>query len=490
MSPSISESLRAELIACGQGHLLDHARTLPAELQQSFAAELASVDWPMIQRLVTAGRAAGTDDQRMAEIATRAEPPQSLVRQPATPETSAAWQRARHLGQECLRGGRVGVVIVAGGQGTRLGFDAPKGLFPIGPVSGKSLFQWFCEQLRARRERSGQPIPCAIMTSDATHQETAEFLARYDNFGLPADELRLFQQGHLPAVDITSGQALLTAPGQLAFSPDGHGGMLAAMARGRILSDWAQRGIETLFYHQVDNPSTPVCDPAFIGWHLQEHAEVTTIAVAKRTAAEKMGVLATIDGVTQIIEYSDLPLEVAQQTDARGRIRLWAGNTAMHVFQREFLERAAQDERALPCHVARKLVPYWDAERGNVVPEAPNAFKFERFIFDVLPWAQAALVIEGRRTDVFNPVKNASGDDSPETSRAALMAQHRQWLRRAGVEIADDVLVEISPLVALEPDDLCGRLPPGLKITSPLYVTETWLREIRARQGTTPPQGS
>lgn len=486
MSLSISDSLRDELIACGQGQLLDHARSLPAELQQTFAAELASVDWSLIQRLVATGQAAGTDDQRMAALAMRAEPPRSLVRQPATPESAAAWQRARQLGHEALRGARVGVVIVAGGQGTRLGFDAPKGLFPIGPISGKSLFQWFCEQLRARRERSGQPIPCAIMTSDATHRETAEFLARYDNFGLPADELRLFQQGHLPAVEITTGQALLSAPGRLAFSPDGHGGMLAAMARAQILSDWAARGIETLFYHQVDNPSTPVCDPAFIGWHLQEHAEVTTIVVAKRTATEKMGVLATIDGVTQIIEYSDLPLEIAQQTDSRGRIRLWAGNTAMHVFQREFLERASQDERALPCHVARKIVPYWDAERGPVAPATPNAFKFERFIFDVLPWAQAALVIEGRRADVFNPVKNGAGDDSPETARAALMAQHRDWLRRAGVEIADDVQVEISPLVALEPDDLCGRLPSGLKLTSPLYLTESWLREIRAQHGTPP----
>jgi UDP-N-acetylglucosamine/UDP-N-acetylgalactosamine diphosphorylase len=137
----------------------------------------------------------------------------------------------------------------------------------------------------------------------------------------------------------------------------------------------------------------------------------------------------------------------------------------MHIFQREFLERALHDDRALPFHIARKIVPYVDEAGRLVTPTVPNAFKFERFIFDVLPWSHRSLIVEANRADEFNPVKNQTGDDSPETARAALMALHRRWLRAAGVEIADDVPVEISPLVASGPADLAGRFPSGTRIT-------------------------
>lgn len=483
MSNSVPKTLSEGLAAAGQEHLLAHAATLSSASAANFTAQLASVDWILVARLARRALEGGKDQEDPRSLAPRAVPPRSVVRLPATPGDRERWQHAREHGEAWLRAGKLGVIVVAGGQGTRLGSSQPKGIYPIGPLSGKSLFQWFCEQLRARRERSGQPIPYAVMTSDATHQETAAYLASHDCFGLPADEVRLFRQGHLPAIDAETGRALLTAPGELALSPDGHGGMLAALANANILQDWAAQGIETLFYHQVDNPSTPLCDPAFIGLHLDAAADVSTKVVAKRSATEKMGVAVDVDGVTRIIEYSDLPADIAARTDSDGRLTIWAGNTAMHVLQREFLERALVDDRALPFHIARKVVPYVNDDGESVTPSEPNAFKFERFIFDVLPWAKTALIVEGDRAEEFNPVKNRDGDDSPETSRRALMAQHRRWLRRAGVLVDEAIPVEISPLVALGPDDLIGRIPPGAVISKPLYLTESRMQEFHHHAG-------
>lgn len=183
-----------------------------------------------------------------------------------------------------------------------------------------------------------------------------------------------------------------------------------------------------------------------------------------------MGVAVDINGATQIIEYSDLPAELAAARDVNGQLKFWAGNTAIHAFRREFLERALLDQQALPFHVAKKSVPFWTLKSGTVTPSSPNAYKFERFIFDVMPWSKATLIVEADRAAEFNPIKNNTGADSPETAQAALMTLHRQWLRQAGAIIGDDVPVEISPLVALDADDLQGRIATGTTLTEPTLL--------------------
>jgi UDP-N-acetylglucosamine/UDP-N-acetylgalactosamine diphosphorylase len=467
------DGLRQLLAETGQLALWEHTRQLDDVARARFLQELQWIDWRLVARLFqSACEAAATDANGLRALAARAQPPERLVRLPNFGGSPSDWKAARERGEEALRAGKVAAILVAGGQGTRLGCDLPKGMFPIGPISHKSLFQWFAEQLLARSRRYGVQIPYAIMTSDATHDHTMQFWEQNRFFGLRARDVRFFSQGNMPAVDAATGQALLAGPGQLALSPDGHGGLLAALDRNRLLHEFAERGIETLFYHQVDNPTTIVCDPAFLGWHLLEQADVSTKVVAKRSPDEKMGVAVTVDGVTQIIEYSDLPAEVAAQVDERGNLRIWAGSTAMHVFQRAFFERLLQDEAALPFHTARKAVPYWTPNEDVVAPSEPNALKFERFIFDVLPRAQRALIVEADRAAEFNPVKNKDGADSPETARAALMALHRRWLREAGAQIGDNVPVEISPLVALEATDVRPRVQPGTVFTNPLSWCE------------------
>jgi UDP-N-acetylglucosamine/UDP-N-acetylgalactosamine diphosphorylase len=312
------------------------------------------------------------------------------------------------------------------------------------------------------------------MTSDATHAATADYFRKQRNFGIEANNVRLFCQGVMPAVDAATGKVLLSSKSSLALSPDGHGGMLAALAQTGGLADMQSRGIKYLFYFQVDNPLVEMCDPAFIGYHILARSEMSTLAVAKRDAAERVGNIVTIDGRTRIIEYSDLPDDAAKQQNPDGSLRLWAGNTAVHVFDVAFLNRCSRSDDTLPFHTARKKVPYID-ERGNrVEPAEPNAIKFERFIFDLLPAAERAIVVEADAAREFAPVKNAPGEkrDSPDTCKAAMTALYREWLEAAGAKVAASAPVEISPLFALDAAEVKAKIKPGIVIDKPTYLRD------------------
>lgn len=364
----------------------------------------------------------------------------------------------------------MGAILVAGGQGTRLGFDKPKGMYQIGAVSRATLFETLAKQVLARSRRAGRPIPYFIMTSDATHDETVAFFKEHHHFALPAGDVYFFRQGNMPAVDSESGKLLVSDDKGLCTSPDGHGGVLAALAKAGLLNEMRRRGIEFLHYHQVDNPTAIVCDPVFLGFHSVLGCEMSVKVVAKRSAQERMGVALDVDGKTQIIEYSDLPPEIAAKTDPAGSLVLWAGSTAIHVFSRRFLERLVDRQDALPFHVAHKKVAHTNAEGKLIIPAVENACKFERFIFDALPLAEKTLVLETDRAREFNPIKNATGDDSPDTARAALGRLFHDWLRSAGAKIDSATPVEISPLFALDAEELRAKIKPGKTFTEPAFL--------------------
>jgi UDP-N-acetylglucosamine/UDP-N-acetylgalactosamine diphosphorylase len=379
-------------------------------------------------------------------------------------------EEARQRGVEALREGRIAAMLVAGGQGTRLGFDEPKGTFRIGPVSGKTLFEIHAEKVRATARRYGRPVPLCVMTSPATHEPTQEFFRRHDRFGLPEEDLRIFCQGTMPAVDAAGGGLLLDRPYRIAVSPDGHGGMLAALKRSSLLDALRGRGIEHLFYFQVDNPLVAVCDPELLGYHLLAGSEMSSQVVRKQTPHERIGNVVQLDGRLHVIEYSDLPEEVAQRRKADGSLAIWAGSIAVHVMDLAFLERLAATASGLPFHVARKKVPYVDAAGRRIEPASENALKFERFIFDLLPSASRAIVVEVDPREHFAPLKNASGTaDTPEQVRARMVALHGRWLREAGAELCDGVPVEISPLWALDACETAARVTPGMKVMEPTY---------------------
>jgi UDP-N-acetylglucosamine/UDP-N-acetylgalactosamine diphosphorylase len=467
-----TDQLVAALRPHGQEHLLAFWDTLAPPEQQSLARQIEAIDFDLIRRLFE-----GRDRQGdLAELAARAEPPPAIRLDSRRRTPCAEADDTRRVpptarGIEALRSGQIGTILVAGGQGTRLGFDRPKGLFPIGPVSHKSLFQILFEKIVAARRRYGVPIPLYLMTGPATHQETAAFLVEHDRFGLPADDLFLFCQGTMPAVDAETGRMLLDGPGRIATSPDGHGGMLAALKQSGGLDDIVRRGIRHLFYFQVDNPLVDVCGPEFIGHHLLAGSELTTQVVAKHDPLERVGNVVRVDGRAMVIEYSDLSNEAACRRNPDGSLAIWAGSIAVHAIDAALLHRTADAAAGLPFHLARKKVPYIDAAGRRIEPSEPNAIKFERFIFDLMPLASNAIVVEVDPAEAFAPLKNEPGAkaDTAEHVRAAMISLHRSWLRQAGAEVADKVAVEISPLFALDVEELRTKIPPGMRTTEPTY---------------------
>ena len=453
-SPEIIDTLQRH----NQTHLLRWWDELDAQQQSGLIEQIESIDFDLIEQLLAKDRSSESVGETPQETAQRAKSPAELVRLPTSDDDKSEWDKATQKGEEILAAGKVGVILVAGGQGTRLGFDKPKGMYPIGPVSGNSLFQILAEQAIARSRRAGVSIPYYVMTSEATHTETEAYFLQNRYFGLEPADVHFFQQKSMPAVDEKTGRMLLENKGKIATSPDGHGGMLSALSRAGLLTEMRNRGIEILYYHQVDNPTAIVCDPAFIGFHVLRNSEMATKVVEKRSAEEKMGVVVDVDSQMQIIEYSDLPDEIAHKTDSNGNLLLWAGSMAIHLFNREFLERLDEQEEGLSFHIAHKAVPYLDDTGERVNPDSPNACKFERFIFDAMPSAKTALALEADRSREFNPVKNAEGDDSPRTCQEAMTAIFTDWLQQSGADVDEGIDVEISPLFALDAEGLKHKI--------------------------------
>lgn len=435
--------------------------SLPKEIKQ----QLEQVDLKLIQKL-TQSKQEAVD---WHEISKKAKPPQAF--RLAGPNRFSR-EEAESAGRKILAQGKIGVILVAGGQGTRLGFDRPKGMFPIGPVSRRTLFEVLIDQVKALAKSYRVPIPIYVMTSPATHAETVEYFQSNQHFNLSPEDLTIFCQGTMPAVDIETGKLLRSSDTELALSPNGHGGMLSALCDSGCLQSALDRGLEHLFYAQIDNPLAQICNEELIGYHALANSEMTTQVVNKAHALERVGNVVEIDGKVQIIEYSDLPDQYAQQQDEHGKLLLWAGNIAVHVFSTQFLAAAAASDSSLPFHLAQKKVPFVDAQGVLQNPETPNAYKFEKFIFDLLPLAQNAIAVEVDKTLGFAPVKNAEGApaDTASLAQQAISDLHKSWLRDHGTVVADQALVEIHPEFAHSPESLSKKALPA-QIEEDIYLT-------------------
>jgi UDP-N-acetylglucosamine/UDP-N-acetylgalactosamine diphosphorylase len=461
----------------GQGHLLRWWGELDSSRRARLASEVASIDFEQLDRLIAElvhGEGAEAPPAEKVE-------PIEAFRLPQTDGERIATRRAAGVGSDALATGEVGVILVAGGSGTRLGFEGPKGTFPIGPVSSASLFQIHAEKVLALSRRYRRTVPLYIMTSPENHQATVDFLQAHGRFGL--EHVRLFIQGQMPAVDESSGRVLLAAKDRVALSPDGHGGTLAALAAPgpggtpSCLEEMRDMGIRTLFYFQVDNPLVQIADPAFIGVHREAGAEMSFKVVERISPGEKLGVVVRVDGRPQVIEYSDLPEELAARREPEGRLELWAGSIAVHILERTFIERLTDErQHRLPFHRAIKKVPYVDDSGRVVKPDEPNAVKFEQFIFDALPMAERWTIVETDRAAEFEPLKNAVGPDSPATVHQRMSDQFASWLEQAGASVprrADGTVpfgIEISPLFALDATELKSKIDSGLVVDRPIYL--------------------
>ena len=452
----ISEDLRKSIEKSGQSHLLRYWDQLPENEQKEFAAQLAAVDFSTLENLIkeyvlTRPETAIPDDLGPAPF---------FPQIPRDEKQKQLYIQAEKAGKELLRTGRVCCLTVAGGQGTRLGFNGPKGSYPIGPVTGRPLFAYFAQSILRTGQKYGKDLTWYIMTSALNNQDTVDFFEKHNYFGLRKEQVFFFVQGTMPAIGY-DGKLLMASPHALSLSPDGHGGTLLALRKSGALDRMKAEGTDIISYFQVDNPLVHVADPLFIGMHMMENAEMSAVMLAKTGPFEKLGNFCVSQNRLQIIEYSDLPEELAQKRNADGSLAFVAGSPAIHLIQRSFVERlTASGNLRLPWHRADKKIPYIDGNGISQTPAEPNGVKLESFIFDALPLAEKTMVMEFDRAEVFGPTKNPTGVDSVESCRRMLIDRDIRRLEKAGVTIprkADgtpDVVVELSPQEAIDEEDV------------------------------------
>ncbi|MCL1888331.1 MAG: UDPGP type 1 family protein, partial [Kiritimatiellaeota bacterium] len=377
-----------------QAHLLKFWGALGGPQRAGLLAQIATLDFKAIarmQKLLAAKPAAKPAPMAPASV---------LEFSPAQRKKAVA------AGEAALAKGEVGVILVAGGQGSRLGISIPKGAMEIGPVSEVSLFWYHARRVLAMSRRCGKPVPFYIMTSETNDADTRAFFERHNFFGLPAKDVFFFKQGMWPALT-PEGKIILKAPAQIFMSPDGHGGTLSALKASGALDDMRKRGLSTLFYFQVDNPLVEVADPAFIGAHLLAGADYSLKLCAKRDADEGLGVVVKRAGKHEMVEYTELTDAQKNQRTPKGGLYFKYGSVAIHVFSLAFLRKQARTP--MPLHLAHKKITCVDAKGVSQEPGKPNGYKFEKFIFDLLPHAKKVVNLAFDRRDEFSPVKNAAG---------------------------------------------------------------------------------
>jgi UDP-N-acetylglucosamine/UDP-N-acetylgalactosamine diphosphorylase len=439
----------------GQRHLLEGLHDLSPDERARFLDRLAEVDWEELER--------------PAEP-----PPLEAVEPPAVVTLAERRARAAALiaaGETAYREGRVAVLMVAGGEGTRLGFPGPKGCFPLAPHSGKPIYQLQAEKVLSLSRRVGSQIPFLVMTSPATDAETRGFFAEHGRFGLAERQVRFFVQGTVPSLD-RNGRALLGAPGELLENPDGHGGSFTALAAGGILDELRAGGVMQLVYLQVDNVLAPVDDPALVGLAVSERADVVTKVLEKAHPDEKVGNLVTVAERDRVVEYTELSREQARAPGPDGEPLFRWGSPALHCWSVEFWSRLAERGFRPPLHRSAKPLEAW---AGGSIAEV-EGWKHERFVFDLIPEADRSLGLEIDRAAEFAPVKNAEGPDSPITAVEVAHRQYVEWLEAAGVrvDLPPGERVEIDPLLAATRAQFLERWDGRLReLTSGRYLEAT-----------------
>ncbi|WFD40620.1 uncharacterized protein MJAP1_003608 [Malassezia japonica] len=450
--------LQSQYHAAGQGHVFAFWDKLSPAEQGELTEQLEKIDPARINDTVKAALAADEAARNEKQAKVEAPPKDSMV---STVGDAAAADKYREIGLEAIGNGEVGVLLLAGGQGTRLGSSAPKGCFDIQLPSHKSLFQLQAERIAKLQElaakKSGKQVvvPWYVMTSGPTRKPTEAFFAEHNFFGLDKANVVFFEQGTLPCIS-NEGKIMLDAPSRVATAPDGNGGIYAALraplAKGSdasVVSDLAKRGVKYVHAYGVDNCLVKVGDPVFIGVCLEKQVGAGVKVVQKTDPAESVGVVAQKNGAFSVVEYSEIPKELSEARDESGELALRAANIANHFYTVDFLaQQVPSFEAKMAYHIARKKIPTIDLQTGErVKPDTPNGIKMELFIFDVFPFCDKLAIHEVERKEEFSPLKNASGtaSDNPETSRRDLLAQQRRWLEHAGATVKGDV--ELSPKV-------------------------------------------
>ena len=453
-----------------QNHLLSFWNELSESEKQDLLTQIAALDFNEVEKWITDY----VINPSCADLPKHFDPAPYYPASPA-PGQDKLYRDAKQKGIELIKAGKVAAFVVAGGQGTRLGYDGPKGNYPASPIKNKTLFTLFAQQILAASKTYSRPLSWYIMTSPLNYHQTLDTFQQADYFGLGKNNVFIFQQGTMPNFAF-DGQILMADKSHLALSPDGHGGSLKALHASGAIKDMSDKGIEQISYFQVDNPLINIFDPLFIGLHALDSAQMSSKTLKKTGPLEKVGNFCHVAGKVNVIEYSDLPDELANKCNADGTLAFELGSIAIHLISTQFVESLNKGYFALPFHKAVKKIPHIDATGKLVEPSKPNGIKLETFVFDALALADRSIILETIRSEEFAPVKNATGVDSAESSRIMQTARAAAWLEYAGIKVPKkpdgsiDAVIEISPLFALDKDQLKAKATQIPPITPGLHI--------------------
>ncbi|KAK6340444.1 UDP-N-acetylglucosamine pyrophosphorylase [Orbilia blumenaviensis] len=466
-SEAAVSDLKDQYSAAGQSHVFNFYDSLTNSEKLALFTQLSDINPARTSELAqkALNPASTSADDSKPEI----EPLPSQACASTIDSSEADLKKWYNEGLELIASNKVGVILMAGGQGTRLGSSDPKGCYDIGLPSKKSLFQIQAERIsrvqKLAEEYKGvkkgvnvAQIPWYIMTSGPTRKPTEDYFVKNDYFGLDKSQVLFFEQGVLPCIS-NDGKIILESKSRVAVAPDGNGGIYAALDKSGILQDLKTRGIDHVHAYCVDNCLVKVADPLFIGFSALSNVSIATKVVRKRNAKESVGLIILKNGKPDVVEYSEIDKEMTEEMDPENKelLKFRAANIVNHYYSTEFLNTIPEWCNDLPHHIARKKIPYLDTETGEQVkPEKPNGIKLEQFVFDVFPMLalEKFACLEVAREDEFSPLKNArgTGEDDPDTSRRDIMTQGKKWVQAAGAQILSDDMdkdgIEISPLLS------------------------------------------
>ena len=396
------QQAKALLKAHGQEHLLAYFEELGEGEREGLLKEIESIDWSIFSPEA------------------RVQPPEgdiTPIEGMSTAEIEAQRETFFAVGCEAIRGGKVAALLLAGGQGTRLGYNGPKGTMDIGLTRPLYIYECLINNLLEVCNACGAYVPLYIMTSDKTDRETRSFLKEHGYFGYPAEKVRFFLQDMAPATDF-EGKILLEGKGRLALSPNGNGGCFSSLRRAGMMEEAAKEGVEWINVFAVDNVLQRIADPVFVGATILAGAGCGAKFVRKCEPEERVGVLCRRGGVPDIVEYYELSKEMANERDERGGLVYSFGVTLNYLFRREMLEKIVG--AVIPVHRAKKKVPCLNAAGELVKPEVENGYKYETLVVDVVRLMGSCLPFEAVREREFAPIKNAEGKDSVQSARELL----------------------------------------------------------------------
>ncbi|MDO4550271.1 MAG: UTP--glucose-1-phosphate uridylyltransferase [Planctomycetia bacterium] len=450
----LMEKFRNILLNTSQKKLWEHLQKLSDKNRQTLLTDLSRVNFPLMQTFFQKYQESQKNNGRFPF---QISPLTAQDFYSLSPEDTE--NREENMeGEKYLQQGKLALILLAGGVGSRLNYFAPKGTFPITPLTQKTLFEIHFEKIRRVQQKYATTLRIYLMTSRATDEDTRSYLSQNNYFGIPQEQIFIFQQGEMPAFSPTSGELLLQDEGHLCFGPDGHGGLLPALHHSGAYTDMEHHGIKSVFTFHVDNPLVPIAAPEILTSHLNTGSEMTLLAVKKNTAQERVGniVRRKPDNKISIVEYLDFPDSFAEMRDETGRLTFWAGSVGIHVlelsFMRQITQKILNDPQSIPWHFPLRKI--------NSYGQKVDGIKPERFIFDILPYAQSPLVLEMEREEIFTTLK-----DDPVPVTTHLCQLYKKWLRAANIIFPPDALVEIAPSFATSMNELKTRLSPGTVFT-------------------------